>query len=1119
MTQKKLSTPFQLTIAAVFASAITASAITDEDPGKIEGTANPEPLPSVNPDKALLSTIKYPEGMTAKVFASEPNVMDPTAISFDEQNRLYIAETHRFDRGVEDNRRNPWTADDYALTSTAERLAMYKKYADNKPLSYFTEYSEKIRVIEDRDGDGKADFGQIYAEGFNDPLDGTAAGVMALDGKVYFACIPHVWMLEDTDGDLVADERESLQEGYGISVSLSGHDLNGFALGPDNRIYFTIGDRGYNLKTKDDRHLYSQYEGAAFRMERDGSGLEVVHSGLRNPKEVAFDRYGNLFSVDNNADMGDEARVVDIVEGAYSGWQRGHQAFQKFTNLIYGTRRHQTNWMEERQWDMDSDLRPRAILAPSGWLTKGPSGLAYDPGTGLAEKWDNHFFICDFTGANSAVIGFRMEPDGAGFKIERSENFVSGLLCTDIEFGYDSKAYVSDYVGSWPTHGFGNIFSFEDQKEIAKPETKAVRTLFAEGFGNMKAEKLAQLLRHPDMRVRLRSQFALAEDTANRDVFVTATNATEPLTTRLHGVWGLGNLARMKDDAEAAKQLASLCVNPEAKVRGQAVKALGASGYKPGLEAATALLTDPDPRTRMLAAIATGKLGTKAEVPALMALVAENNDQDEYLRHGAIEGMMQIGDADAVFAFAENGSPAVRRAVVLALRRFEDGRIGTLLKDSDISIAVEAAQAINDAYIEGAREDLAAATYLLGKSTWMVDLRILNSMIRAGGDENFRRLINVASDTSLSENARTEALFLLDRFEKSPPTDPTTGMYRPIREERKIGEGLKGEIRSALLPLLANTSGNLLVEALELAGKFDLKIPTETLIAQLTDPKNPLQVRLSALKKLEADKPEKFTEILVKLTMDRNMKMRGPALDTLGRVDPNEALNIVLKILSSGKPYDKQLALSLLGTLDHPKASDVLLEMLNGIGDQPIAIRLDIITAAEKRSEPALEKALEAYEAGIDKTDPLAAFQITLEGGDAENGKNIFFRNGMANCNQCHKVGQRGGDAAPNLKGVGGRQDSAYILESIVAPSAKLTPGYSAIAITMNDGLIVAGMLMKETDSEVIVRNLETKEDTVCKKEDISVMPPAMSTMPPMGLILDKSQIRDLVAYLSSLKK
>ena len=559
MTNKSLFKFHPAILISLLATALAAFAVTDEKPAKIEGTANPKESPTADPEKALLSTIKYPEGVTATLFAREPNVQDPTAISIDEQGRVYIAETHRFARGVEDNRRNGhWTGDDYALKSTAERLAMYKKHADKKPLSYYTKYSEKIRVIEDRNGDGKADFGQIYADGFNHPLDGTAAGVMALDGKIYFACIPHVWMLEDTNGDLKADKRQSLQEGYGISVSLSGHDLNGFALGPDNRIYFTIGDRGYNLKTKEGKHLYAQYEGAVFRMERDGSGLEVVHTGLRNPKEIAFDRYGNAFSVDNNADMGDEARVVDIIEGAYSGWHRGHQAFPYFTNLIYGTRRHYTNWMLERQWDMDSEQRPQAILRPSGWLSKGPSGLAYNPGTGMDAKWDNHFFVCDYRGAKSSVIGFRMEPDGAGFKIERSENFVAGLLNTDIEFGYDGKAYVSDYVGSWPTHGFGNIFTFHDPKELAKPETQQVSKLFAKGFGEMAPAELAPLLRHPDMRVRLRAQITLASDAANREILIAATAASEPITTRLHGVWGLGNLARLNKDANSAKQLVEL---------------------------------------------------------------------------------------------------------------------------------------------------------------------------------------------------------------------------------------------------------------------------------------------------------------------------------------------------------------------------------------------------------------------------------------------------------------------------------------------------------------------------------------------------------------------------------
>jgi quinoprotein glucose dehydrogenase len=1120
MTPKYYLTLFQCTIAAVLsASSLTVFALPKEETSKIEGTANPNPLPVVDADKALLSTIKYPEGMTATVFAREPNVQDPTAISIDEQNRVYIAETHRFARGVADNRRNGhWTADDYALTSTAGRLEMYKKYADKKPLSYFTKYSEKIRVIEDRDGDGKADFGQIYAEGFNDPLDGTAAGVMALDGKVYFACIPHVWMLEDTNGDLVADKRESLQEGYGISVSLSGHDLNGFALGPDNRIYFTVGDRGYNLKTKDGRHLYSQYEGAAFRMERDGSGLEVVHTGLRNPKEIAFDRYGNLFSVDNNMDLGDKARVVDIIEGAHSGWHRGYQAFPYFTNLIYGTSRHKNNWMEEGHWDMDSKLRPRAILRPSGFVSKGPSGLAYNPGTGLAQKWDNHFFVCDFTGSGSAVIGFRMEPDGAGFKVERIENFVSGMLNTDIEFGYDGKAYVSDYVGSWPTHGFGSIYTFHDAKELAKPETKQVRGLFAGGFGKMKPEQLAKLLRHPDMRVRLRAQLVLAEDADNRNIFIAAIQAFEPISTQLHGVWGLGNLARIKKDGDSAKQLVALCSNPEAQVRGQAVKALGDCGHKAGLDAAIKLLADTDARTQMLAAITVGKLGSKAQVPALMDLVEKNNDKDEYLRHGAVQGMVKIGDADAVFAYAKNKSPAVRRAIVLTFRRLKDARIGKFLNDKDQSIAIEVIQAINDNYIEGARKDLAAATHLLGKSSWPVDLRILNAMIRTGGDENVKRLIAVSSNTNLSENARTEALFLIARFEKAPPTDPTTGMYRPIEGQQNIEPKTREEIRAAILPLLGSASGNLLAETIKMAEKFKVEISTDTLIGHLMNPKNLLGIRLAAMKKLESVKPKNLTDLLVKLTADQDFKMRKPALQTLARMDSVKAFEVTQKTLGSGENADKQLSIALLSKLKHPQSSSVVLKLLKTIKEQPIAIRLDILEAAKKRSEPALAKALVAYQASIDTKDPLAAFEITLAGGDAASGKKIFFRNGSANCQQCHKVGKRGGDAGPNLLGLGGRQDPSYILESIIVPSAKLAPGYSPIAVTMKDGSVIAGMLMESTDTEVTVRNAETKKDTTCKKTDIANMTPAMSTMPPMGAILKKAQVRDLVAYLSSLK-
>ena len=419
----------------------------EKKPAKIEGTANPEKFPAKDPDEALLSTITYPAEMKAGVFARQPDILNATAICFDEQNRLYASETHRFDRGIEDNRRNQhWLRDEIALTSTAERLEMYKKHEKVKPLSYYKKYSDKIRVLEDTNGDGKADVSKIFADEFNDPLDGTAAGIMAANGKVYYACIPHVWMLEDTNGDLQADKRTSLQEGYGISVSLSGHDLNGFAFGPDGRVYFTLGDRGYNLKTADGRHLYDQYAGAIFRMEPDGSGLEVVHYGLRNPKEIAFDQYGEAFSVDNNADMGDKARIVHIVEGATSGWHRGNQNLRNFRHAIDVNDRHKIPWMEESGWEVKGKNRPAAYLPPTDHLSTGPSGLTYNPDTGLDPKWANNFFICDYRGAKSAVIAFEMKPSGASFSLEREETFIQGFLNTDMEFGYDGKVFVSDFT-------------------------------------------------------------------------------------------------------------------------------------------------------------------------------------------------------------------------------------------------------------------------------------------------------------------------------------------------------------------------------------------------------------------------------------------------------------------------------------------------------------------------------------------------------------------------------------------------------------------------------------------------------------------------------------------------
>src|SRR5262249_53775566 len=161
--------------------------------------------------------------------------------------------------------------------------------------------------------------------------------------------------LRDTDGDGRADERRSLSRGYGVHVGYLGHDLHGLRFGPDGRLYFSIGDRGFNVRTADGRTLAELDSGTVIRCNPDRSGLELFASGLRNPQELAFDEHGNLFTCDNNSDSGDKARWVYVVEGGDSGWRIGYQFLQSPVS--------RGPWNAERLWEPEPAKRA-AYLVP-----------------------------------------------------------------------------------------------------------------------------------------------------------------------------------------------------------------------------------------------------------------------------------------------------------------------------------------------------------------------------------------------------------------------------------------------------------------------------------------------------------------------------------------------------------------------------------------------------------------------------------------------------------------------------------------------------------------------------------------------------------------------------------
>ncbi|MFN9911507.1 MAG: hypothetical protein ACK53L_02915, partial [Pirellulaceae bacterium] len=92
---------------------------------------------------------------------------------------------------------------------------------------------ERILVMVDRDQDQQADDSIVFVSGFHGIEEGTGAGVLVRHGKVFYTCIPRLWLFEDDDDDLRPDRQQALHDGFGVRVAFRGHDMHGLILGPD----------------------------------------------------------------------------------------------------------------------------------------------------------------------------------------------------------------------------------------------------------------------------------------------------------------------------------------------------------------------------------------------------------------------------------------------------------------------------------------------------------------------------------------------------------------------------------------------------------------------------------------------------------------------------------------------------------------------------------------------------------------------------------------------------------------------------------------------------------------------------------------------------------------------
>lgn len=1064
--------------------------------------------------------LRLQPGFKAEIFAAEPLIQNPTSFAFDEQGRAYVVETHRRRTSVFDIRNHrDWLDADFSFRTVADRSNFFRKVLvpgnTNLPANIQRDRngdgkfdvrdleveSERVRLVVDENGDGKADKATTFADGFKTSVSGVAAGVLARKGDVYFTCIPDLWFLRDENKDGVAEIRKSLAHGFGVHISFGGHDLHGLKIGPDGKLYFSIADRGLNVNA-DGKKLVNPDSGAILRCNLDGSDLEIFATGLRNPQELAFDQHGNLWTGENNGDGGDKARWLYVVEGGDYGWHIGWQHLPKMGA-----------WNAERLWELGTTNTAAYVIPPIAHIGHGPAGVAFYPGTGLPSYYRNHFFMCDFPGG---VQTFTVMNRGAGFDVANVRQFMWELFPVDVDFGPDGGLYVLDWVQGWEKTGKGRLFRVFDEKGPKDPAIEQTRKLIAEGMSKRNVDELGNLLAHVDMRVRMEAQFELVTRGSDGTNILAqiALNSPHELA-RLHGIWGLGQVART--NVLAYTLLFPLLEDTSnAEVRAQAAKVLADSKFVLAFPYLARAAADPNLRVRYFGVLGLGKLGGLDAVEPVIQALRDNNDADPFLRHAGVMALSMLNDPSALEAAARDSSPAVRLAAVLAMRRLQKPEIAMFLYESRPQLVLEAARAIYDLPIEPALPQLAA---LINKpaSPKAAMRRALHANYRLGKLEHAMALSDFASNTNFLPELRADAIDLLARWSEQTRRDSFLGLWRPAGERDARAATLT--FRSEVSDLLKPGPAEVRLAAVNAAVRLEVDSAAPALAQTFNDKSASTQLRVESLRALGKFKYAGLGTLLKSAADDSDPEIRKLANTLQAQLAPGDAVNVVLRMLETGDIAEKQSAFELLGTMQSKAVDPVLMMWLDRVtsGKAPRELRMEILEAAAKRSDPLIKSHLEKYNAARSK-DPMANNSEALAGGDAELGKKIFYERQDVQCLRCHQINGNGGIVGPDLTGIGKRLSREDLLESIVLPNNRISKGFENLVIKMQGGATHVGLLRNEDAEHVFI---ESPEDGLLKvpKAEIENLDLGLSSMPPeIATQLTKHDLRNLVEFLVTQK-
>ncbi|ODS78086.1 MAG: heme-binding protein [Cytophagaceae bacterium SCN 52-12] len=1080
------------------------------------------------------TAIQVADGLKIELWATDSLVADPVGIHVGDNGDIYYNRTNRTKTAEFDIRghRN-WMTRSISWQTVEDRRKFLRetfapeKSAENSWLKDYngdgshdwrdlTVHKEEIWKVIDTDGDGIADKAVMTISDFHDEITDVGHGVLVRDKDAFITVAPDLWKLEDTNGDGTWDKKTSLVHGYGVHVGFSGHGMSNPIEGPDGKIYWNIGDIGSHVTTKDGVVHDRSNEGTISRINPDGTGFEVFAGGVRNMHEFVFDEYGNLISCDNDGDHPTEReRLVYVVDGMDVGWRTNWQ-FGKYTDPRNNTYKV---WMDERLSVPYWEGQAAYILPPIVNFHNGPTGMQYNPGTALGKKWQNKFFVVEFVGnpARSPIWAFGLKPKGASFELDGDQNIVNGILPTGIRFGPDGALYAADWINGWGTKNYGRIWKIDvtekenDLKE-ARAETKRLMQL---NYAAQSPGELYQLLFYGDMRIRQKAQFELVRrGAAGEAELLKAIGQRSSQLARIHGIWGIGQLARA--NISAGKSLLPLLNDSDPEIKAQAAKVIGDENIPGAGPLLIPLLKDGNLRVRFYGAQAIGRVGYREGFQPLLDMLSANKDQDRYLRHAGALALARIGNIPGLAALSGNSDRSLRLAAVLALRRLKSEQIALFLKDSDEFIVTETARAINDDHsIPASLPALAATLNEKRFSSEPLLRRAIGAAQRLGGATQLTDVINFAERKDADPRIRAEALAAIATWANPSETDRVDGRYRGV--VKRDPAPVLAAVTPRLAGFLNESDPEILIAALQIPTEYGYT-GLNSRLAEMSRSHASPQVRIAALKSLKALHYPSMEALIRESMGDENAEVRAAALGVLeGTELSGQALNdITASIFAKGSLVEQQQLLSLMKQYPLSKTGSILEKLADRLQKNELnrGIALELGEAISASGSEALQKKFASF-AQTGDSDSYADLEY---GGNGARGRQYFFNNSAGECVRCHVINGQGGEVGPDLSNIGNTLSREQLVQALVSPSARLAPGYGMVMLTLSDGTSAAGILTAEDKEELTLKTAEAEPlhipaGRITKRDNVP------SSMPDMSKIMSRHEIRDVVEFLSTLKK